>query len=338
MEKTYVLKVNFRLMKKSGFIGIVILLVLAVSGCQKEFSGENPIVQLPQGWNTNDPSATTHEARQALNNLQTAGSSYTFNNLIGTLAVINFPLSVLVPPSCFVKLDNSAVSGNVELKIIKATTYAEMMAHNLATVTSTSLLSTDGMLKISATQNGAPLKIAPGKKISLNFPRTSNNNFQAFSGVVNNTLVNDISWTTNSNWITDTITAGGQPTLGGTRIQIDSMQWVNCDYFYTTTNPTNTYLKVPAGFGNTNTVCYAIFKDEKIMVGLYSNPINQHFWQGQSYKVPMNKNITMVAVAKKDNKIYFGKVSGVTTSNATHTIASMEEVTQADLQIRLNSL
>jgi hypothetical protein len=113
---------------------------------------------------------------------------------------------------------------------------------------------------------------------------------------------------------------------------------VNCDYFYNQPNPTNLYLTLPSAFGNVNTLCYILFRTDKVISGLHADPANQRFWQGSNYKVPMGKSVRLIAISKKDNKNYYGYTDLVIGTNQTATITTMEEVTDLDLQIRLLAL
>jgi hypothetical protein len=325
-------------MNKLRYYLAVFFISILVYSCGKEYSDESGTNLLPAGWTNTEPASNAHPARVLLNNLQPADIRFTFDNATGSFLPVT-PFVVTIPNNCFVKMDNSPVTGNVEVSIIKASKFSEMMLYNLATVTNNGLLSTDGMMKISAKKGTDPIKIAPGKTISLVFPKSGNNNYQGFAGVENNTTINNITWSVNNQWQVDSmIMQGGGTTLFGTRIQIDSMQWVNCDYFYNQPNPTNLYLKIPSGYGNANTICYAVFRTDKVITGLRPDVLNQRFWQGASYRVPIGKSVRLVAVSKKDNKNYYGHIDVTISADMTATITSMEEVSDAELQIRLNAL
>lgn len=326
-------------MKQRNLIFLLLSFTSLLFSCQKEYSGENAIIPpfLNSNWTTNPITASTHPARLTLNASQPADINTNFNNSIGTIIPLG-SIFVVVPSSCFVKLNNSPVIGNVNLKIKKATKFSEMIAYNLATVTNNGLLSTDGMIKLEPTQGTDILKIASGKTISISFQKSSNNNYIGFEGVTNNTLVNNVTWRANTLWQVQSDSIGSQGIGPSTRIMIDSCQWVNCDYFYNQPNPTNVYLKLPSEYGNTNTVCYVVFRADKVMSGLVGDPNTQKFWQGANYKLPIGKQVRLIAISKRDTRIYYGSADVTITADMTVTINTLDEVSDAELQLRLNAL
>jgi hypothetical protein len=304
------------------------------TSCQKEISGElGPSTPTNVNWNALMPLPNAHPVTQLLNGLQAADYNTSFLNDIGTVSFWG-DVNVFIPTFCFVKQNNTPVTGIVEVKIKKATKYADMIYYGLGTATNTELLSTDGMVNIEAKQGNDILKIAPGKKIETSFLRTSSNNYQGFAGVVNNNTSNNITWNLNTQWQADTAFFN-QPY---TRIKVDSCQWINCDYFYNVVNPTNIYVKLPTDYGNTNTLCYMIFRTDKVMCGLYADATNQRFFQGNNYKVPTGKLVRLMAIAKNSNKIYYGSEDVTITPNQTVNITTMTEVTTTELQAKLNAL
>jgi hypothetical protein len=312
------------------------LLVLLFSACQKEISGDGGVVPVNPSWVSTAPAPNAHPVRQLLDGFKPAPINSTFLNTNGILLTLG-DVVIIVPTNCFVKQDNSMVTGNVNLKVIKATKFEDMVYHSLGTLTNNGLLSTAGMVNLEATQGTDLLKIASGKKVDVYFQNTIPAAYQGFSGKINNTVTNNITWNLNTQWGVDSSSLG-IPGAIYTRIKIDSCQWVNCDYFYNQPNPTNIYLKLPAAFGNSNTLCYIVFRTDKVMAGLYADAANQRYWQGANYKVPIGKNVRLFAVGKKDNKNYYGAVDLTITADQIVTIPTMEEVTDAQLQTKLNAL
>jgi hypothetical protein len=307
------------------------------TSCQKEISGElGPTTPVNVNWNSTTPLPSTHVVTQLLKSLQPAEFNSSFLNNIGTISFLG-DVNVEVPSNCFVRLNNTAVTGTIDLKIKKATKYVDMIYYGLGTLTNSELLSTDGMVNLEAKQGNDILKVAPGKKIEISFLKTSNNNYKGFAGVENNNTSNNISWNVNNQWQTDTAFFNQQPF---TKISIDSCQWINCDYFYNqgNANLTSIYLKLPTDFGNVNTICYMVFRTDKVLCGMYADAVNQRYFQGTNYKVPVGKSVRLFAVSKKDNKIYYGSEDVIIGVNQTVNIATMTEVSVADLQTKLNAL
>jgi hypothetical protein len=324
-------------MKQRNLIILILITSLIFSACQKEISDESGIGSSTTSlvWNaTKSPTDT----RQLLDGLKPAITEKSFDNAVGANITITTNY-IRIPANCFIRKDNSAVTGNVVLKITNATKFDEMIYLNLATVTSTELLSTNGMVKILALQNGDTLKVSPSKSISVYFKNTTGTTYQPFIGIQNNSVINNITWNLSNNWTASNDTLGGTNTGGlYTRIEVDSCTWINCDQFVNQPNPTNIYLKLPSDFGNANTICYMVFKTEKIITGMYADVANKQYSQGPNYKVPEGKNVKLIAICKKDNKTYYGIVETVITANATNTITTMTEVTELELKNKLSAL
>jgi hypothetical protein len=325
-----------RIKMKLRYLVFVFLLTGFLSSCEREFSVEtgNDPANNVNVWDNTTPNATTHPARLFLSDR--AANTVVLNTDNDSTHFLNFgTMLVTIPSRCFAKLNGTVVNGAITIRLKKATTFSEMVYNGLSTATSNQLLSTAGMVNVQATQGTEILKVANGKTIDVLFEKPIIQNFVSFTGVQNTTAANNITWQQNS-MLTDTLSS---PTgLGFTKIKIDSCVWVNCDYFYNLPNPTNLFLKLPVGYGNTNTLCYAVFRTDKIMVGLYPDVSNQQFWQGTNYKVPIGKQARLIAISRKNAKTYFGFVDLVIANNSSINISTMDEVSDADLMIKLNAL
>jgi hypothetical protein len=325
------------MLKKFNFLLALGSAAALFYGCQKEFTIDGlPILPTPDAaWTSQAVSPAQHPARILLNAQQPASQSFSINMAAGGVANGAGGIKLRIPSDAFVKLDGSAVTGAVDVSIKEAITFADMISYGLGTITDNSLLATGGMVQISARQGSDVLKLKTGKRIGITFPATFSPSFKAFAGSETGIVENPVKWTENPLWITTPDTLQGNLV---TNIQIDSIGWINCDRFYNEPNPTNIYLKLPDGYGNSNTSCFIIFKAEKVMAGLPGDAANKRFWQGSSYKVPGGKLVTLVAVSKKDNKNYFASTTVTITPDMTVTLTSMEEVNDATLKTRLNSL
>jgi hypothetical protein len=324
-------------MRNKNFNFILLFVIFVLFSCQKEYSKENTGVILANpNWNVVNPSSSIHPARITLDAFTPASVSNIFDNALGNFQnlgdiVINFPTN------CFVKLDNSSVIGNITITLKKATKFDEMIYYGLGTLTNNALLSTAGMINIEAKQGADVLKVAPGKKIDLYFNRPTPQPYLGFIGNTTSDIANATTWNLNTQWQADTASLG-QTGTSYTRIKVDSCTWVNCDYFYNQPNPTNIFVKLPADYGNLNTVCYIIFRSDKVISGLYADGVNQRFWQGGSYKVPSGKNVRIVAISKRNNKNYYASQDVTIGSDMIVTIPSFDEVTDLELKNRLNAL
>ena len=134
-----------------GKLLLALVIVICFTNCSKEFSAENDVIVTNPNWNATTPNATNHVIRQLLTTLQPGDIVSIYDNANSNF--INFGDDFLnFPTNCFVRLNNTAVVGNVTLKIKLATQFDDMIYYNLATLTNNALLSTDGMVKIEASQ------------------------------------------------------------------------------------------------------------------------------------------------------------------------------------------
>lgn len=320
------------------FLALSAATIFGISGCQQEISGELPtiVAQPPNpAWVSQTPAASVHPVPQLLKSLKQPDISTTINVSIGGIC-IGGNCTALIPNNAFVKLDGTPVTGNVTITLTPASKYADMLYNGLGTLTANELLITGGMVRIRATQGSDVLKLKPGKEITTVFQTLSNPDYDAFAGKETGNAANPVQWELNNNW---TVLPDSGFTNQVVRINIDSLGWVNCDRVMNLPGaPTNIYVTLPTGFGNANSNVYMVFNSVKSIIGLFGDAANQRFWQGTNYRVPTGENIKLVAVAKKDNKVYYGFSQVTIATNMTVSISQMEEISEAELNTRLNAL
>lgn len=328
----------FKIIPSARFLSCFALIVsslLTISACQEELSGELPGTPVTPStkWTATTVNPATHPARQLLVSMKAADIVVTLPQTGGLCMGGN--CSALVPDNAFVKLDGTPVTGNVTITLTPATKYADMIFNGLSTLTDNGWLETGGMIRIKATQGSDMLKLKTGKTIKVLFPAIYNPDFKGYAGKQTGEVANAITWNLNNNWVAGPDSGQG---TNNQQIQVDSLDWINCDHVSGIASPTNTYVKLPAEFGNTNTSCYIVFTGRKMIAGLYGDAANQRFWQGSHYTVPIGEPVKLIAVSKQDNKIYYGSAQVTIAANMTTTINTMEEITQAELNTRLNAL
>ncbi len=90
--------------------------------------------------------------------------------------------SIYIPKDAFVHMDGSAVTGPVDLEIIEAFNYSDIVANNLSTETKDELLETGGMMNIQATSGGKELRL--DKSLELIYPvQKEEEGMEVFYGV-----------------------------------------------------------------------------------------------------------------------------------------------------------
>ncbi len=83
---------------------------------------------------------------------------------------LEYGTSVYIPAAAFVHADGSAPSGAIDLELIEAFTYTDMVSQNLVTRCKDEILETGGMIYINATADGQALQLKEDKQIELIFP------------------------------------------------------------------------------------------------------------------------------------------------------------------------
>lgn len=104
-----------------------------------------------------------------------APNKKTFDINNGTVFYTASGSSFTINPNSLVHLDNSAVTGNVELEIIEYRTPADMLFSGVTVTSGNQLLESGGMFYIMARQNGQELKLKNGSTISMKIAQTNNN-------------------------------------------------------------------------------------------------------------------------------------------------------------------
>ncbi len=80
---------------------------------------------------------------------------------------------IWIPAAAFVdSVTGQPVTGPVEFQVKEFLTLADMVLNNLSTTSGDRLLETAGMVKLTATQNGRPLRLLPGTELTVALPRT----------------------------------------------------------------------------------------------------------------------------------------------------------------------
>ena len=88
------------------------------------------------------------------------------------------------------------------------------------------------------------------------------------------------------------------------------LRWINCDYFYDTSNA-NIIVSagLPSNYTNANTIAYTVFNDIRSVIGMYGDANTRKFSTG---RLPANKSVTVIVISKQGNDYYLGHEQAVT--------------------------
>lgn len=260
---------------------------------------------------------------------------------------------VTFPKGCFGKLQ-----GTVKIELIECYSIQEMLLNGLSTQTTDGkLLESDGMIYLNAlNEKGDTLEIKQGK-VKVQMPtKKRKKDIQIFQGVKNG---NNLAW----NLLPNKIEQGTksiknkteevledipccedsliQPKIGESKFIIDKqikneflvnyvfniskLGWINCDRFI---EGENKDLFVSVGEGQENVSLYLVLDKLNSNV-MPRNPkaINGKF---EFRNIPVKESFTLIALATKGDKIYFGMANHAT-NNGTVNCPELKPVTRQEL-------
>ena len=94
---------------------------------------------------------------------------------------------IVVPADAFLDKDGDNVEGQVQLELIEAIEWEDMLAYNLTTMSEGKALSSGGMLYVQPYQNGEKLQINPDRPLYIEIPTDEcDTEMMAWEGDVNN--------------------------------------------------------------------------------------------------------------------------------------------------------
>lgn len=268
---------------------------------------------------------------------------------------------VTFPPGCFGK-----IQGKVKIELIECYSIQDMMFNGLSTQTTDGkLLESDGMIYLNAlNEKGDTLKIKHGK-VSVKMPTEQvKEEIQIFEGVekynavtwnlsnektiINQQNVNhdtktpiesetkEITYLSEKDSILQTQPKTGQSQIGIDKkikneflvnyvFNITKMGWINCDRFI---EGENKDLFVIVGEGQENVSLYLVLDKLNSNV-MPRNPkaVNGKF---EFRNIPVKESFTLVALATKGDKIYFGMANHAT-NDGTVNCPELKPVTRQEL-------
>ncbi len=109
------------------------------------------------------------------------------------------------------------------------------------------------------------------------------------------------------------------------------LRWVNAAYFIDSTQPrTRINAFLPPNFTNSNTSAFAVIKDQRIVVRLNPELSNRTFF---AVNIPLNKSITIVAISKIGEDLYWSAKEVTTTPNITLSLQPEKKTKQQIVQL-----
>ena len=252
----------------------------------------------------------------------------------------NYWTYIYISDCSFLDSDGNQVTGIIDFELIEAQTKLDMLKLNKPTFTSDGqLLVSGGILYVNASQNGEDLIINPNCGLNVNMPNYSNNsnngNMQYFSGDVD--LNGVFGWDLEEDV---TVITPQDFDTSGFYFPIDSVGWINCDYFNTNAPLTGVQVELPSGFNGSNSQCFIYYNSINSLAGLYDGDQNGVFDLGAGYETPVGMSVKFIAISGDSLNGYYHHITSNTPVAINHyeIIPNMiGPVTQTDLNMILNT-
>ncbi len=305
------------------------------NSCEKE----TEVIVLPS---TISPTPTSEINKFFEDNLENATQTVNINPSTSQTFTSNKGITYTFNTNTFVNSSGVAVSGNIDIELIEALTKKEMMLMNRPTFThSGDLLVSGGIVYLNATQNGQQLSIDDNNPVSVSIPTNSYVSMDFFDGSFNNqggfgwdeSVDDTVITNTNANDST------GQESWFSFDFEIDSIGWINCDYFYNSGDPlTQVQVVLPDTFNGDNSAVFIYFDDINSVASLSDYDTDGTFDLGANYSTPVGMDVSFVVISESNGSYFYALVNATIALDHIEIIGSMTEVTEAELEIILNNL
>ena len=273
--------------------GSILLASAVITGCHKGSGGNGPQNALSDFFD---------------DNLADAEQTFQVNALAGGTIVGADGVQVTFMPGAFQTQIGGVVNGTVTVTLVEALTVGKMLLINKQTVGYDNgvlkPLTSGGQFRLTASQNGQPLKLVPGGSFVLVPANNPDPQMELFSGTVDPD--GTILW--------DPFAPG---TLfgdsAGYAFPNDSLGWINCDYFNSWGVPlTPITVTVPTDHNNQNTFVWTVFPSINSLTNLPQYDANAStFATGPNYSAPIGENVIIVSLALI-NGVYYSSFTPTT--------------------------
>jgi len=233
--------------------------------------------------------------------------------------------------SIFMYTNGNDVSYPITIKLIEIYKPKDMELYEMPTVAQGNLLVTGGEIRVRAFKDNDELVLKPNKVYACKMP---SQNLDANMSIFYGKEVGDIiDWMDNAS---DVSTNSGINSLEFITpdssdyysLLVPVMGWINCDYFYNTTNPTT--LTFDSDVDDlTNVVKFLYFPDIKSVMEVYGNV---------SGNIPVGANVKVLCFAANSSGSMFYFYQDMTVAANQTTMVTMTQISEADLLTLMDGL
>jgi len=318
---------------------VMIFSILFFSSCEKEIE----TVIIPSNINSSPSFSQINKFFE--DNLDEATQTINVNSSASNQSITSDKGIVYTFGSnTFINTLGIPVSGSFNIELVEALTKKEMMLLNRPTFThSGQLLVSGGVVYLNATQNGQQLSINDNEPVMVSIPTNNYIPMDFFEGSFDNQ--GGFGWDESED---DTVTINtnndGQDTtwlenIFSYNFEIDSIGWINCDYFYNSPDPlTQVEVVLPDTFNGNNSAVFIYYSDINSVASLSDYDEDGTFDLGASYSTPIGMDVTFVVISESNSTFYYTFVTSTITQDHVEVIGSLTSATEAELEALLNNL
>ena len=315
--------------------GTALIVSLVLVACQKE---DPEVIVLPP---IENPTPTSSISAFFDNNLESEKQTFTINPSTDYMVTGVNGTTLFFNANTFEDMNGNTVSGPIEIEMIETQNNKDMLLWNLPTTTTDGqLLFSGGIVYVNVSQGGNQLSINDNAPIQASVPSDNYIAMDYFTGSEDNNgrfgweLDDTDTVTTNTadstNWNTN---FGGMFTFDFT---IDSIGWINCDYFYGIGDPlTGVQVELPDSFNGSNSAVFIYYSNLNSVASLYDSDEDGVFDLGWSYATPIGQNISFVVISEINGSFYYAIVNTTIVNGHYEIISStdmMGPVSSTDIQ------
>lgn len=272
-------------------------------------------------WAANGSSMSSAKELSIKTALSSNTTNATFNALSSSSVDLNANTQLFLPANAYT-LNGSDYSGNVTASLISVTKKGDYIRNLISNCTPNPLQETVAAFDLNLfSSSKEALSFKKQNKFSLAYA-------DSFIGLNYNYLYGSLNQNVLSWAIADSTITGGQ-NLSYNQVsiqgiskpvyQINSNQlgWMAINKNINLGATTTCNVLLPVNFTNKNTAVFAVFKNNNIVLRLTGEPASRSF---VATNLPINSDITFVALSYLDNQFYLGYFETLITNNAQYNI------------------
>lgn len=315
-------------MKKNTLLTLTIIgmVILLFGSCKKE-------TPLPTTVPTSFGNDTATLFFQS--NLEDAKQTFTINaNTVSTITGSKGTVLTFYPNS-FVTSSGALVNGTIQIELVEIYTKKDMILFNKQTMgvveDGLGLLISGGEFNVVAKQNGQTLKLANGMSYTLSAPAPGGTTpeMTLFYGDIDEN--DQLTWTRVDSAFVD-------PNQDTYFVSVDSLDWVNLDYFMNNSGPQTTVrVQLPAEYSNPNSSVFLSVDGSNTIAGIY-NFISGVFTTAPNYQIPIGMNVHFVVINSEGGVLRAKIIPATISDNHLEIVSELNTVTEAELTTLLNNL